>query len=129
MVMASCRIGYDFSTPEGPLTMKLAETPSRSAGLIISVFGVASSPMASLLNDGGNAKRTRARRPGQGAAGGSIFTSVLGKKLLFRGSAVLPGRQLRQRRLEEQLPIRLRALVVQGDHRGLSLVHGGKILP
>src|SRR6267378_6452270 len=49
MVTASCRIGYDFSTPDGPLTMKLAETPSRSAGLIISVFGVASSPMASLL--------------------------------------------------------------------------------
>src|SRR2546425_10647030 len=48
MVTASCRIGYDFSTPDGPLTMKLAETPSRSAGLIISVFGVASSPMASL---------------------------------------------------------------------------------
>src|SRR2546423_9397841 len=49
MVTASCRIGYDFSTPDGPLTMKLAETPSRRAGLIISVFGVASSPMASLL--------------------------------------------------------------------------------
>src|SRR5712691_994829 len=48
MVTASCRIGYDFSTPDGPLTMKLAETPSRSAGLIISVFGVASSPSASL---------------------------------------------------------------------------------
>src|SRR5712691_6920643 len=54
MVTASCRIGYDFSTPDGPLTMKLAETPSRSAGLIISVFGVASSPMASLL-----ARKTR----------------------------------------------------------------------
>src|SRR5712675_428218 len=54
MVTASCRIGYDFSTPEGPLTMKLAETPSSSAGLIISVFGVASSPMASLL-----ARKTR----------------------------------------------------------------------
>src|SRR5258706_9468123 len=49
MVTASCRIGYDRSTPDGPLTMKLADTPSRRAGLIISVFGVASSPMASLL--------------------------------------------------------------------------------
>src|SRR2546421_10805326 len=49
MVTASCRIGYDFSSPDGPLTMKLAEAPSRRAGLIISVFGVASSPMASLL--------------------------------------------------------------------------------
>src|SRR6267143_827168 len=49
MVTDSCRIGYDRSSPDGPLTMKLADTPSRRAGLIISVFGVASSPMASLL--------------------------------------------------------------------------------
>src|SRR5229473_3936479 len=131
MVTASCRIGYDFSTPEGPLTMKLAETPSRSAGLIISVFGVASSPMASLLagkNAGGRAKRTRARRPGQGAAGDRSSRPCLEESLLFRGSAVLPRRQLRQLRLEERLPLRFRVLIVQRDHRGLSLVHGGKVL-
>src|SRR5436305_9699784 len=45
IVTVIARIGYAFSTPLGPLTMKFAETPSRSAGLIISVFGVPSSPM------------------------------------------------------------------------------------
>src|SRR5258706_936178 len=49
MVTASFRIGYVRYTTDGPLTMKLADAPSRRAGLIISVFGVASSPMASLL--------------------------------------------------------------------------------
>jgi hypothetical protein len=44
--MTIWRIGYDFSTPDGPLTMKFADTPSRRAGLIISVFGLPSSPMA-----------------------------------------------------------------------------------
>src|SRR6266849_2919835 len=79
MVTASCRIGYDFSTPDGPLTMKLAETPSRSAGLIISVFGVASSPMASLLarktrrlggapSVRGRAGSVKERRAGSGSA-------------------------------------------------------------
>src|SRR5260221_981216 len=50
------RIGNAFSTPFGPFTMKLADTPSRSAGLIISVFGGPSSPMIVLvekLRDGG----------------------------------------------------------------------------
>src|ERR1700704_4954210 len=61
MVTASCRIGYDFSTPEGPFTMKLAETPSRRAGLIISVFGVASSPMDSLLAQLGGGASVRGR--------------------------------------------------------------------
>src|SRR3954469_6585069 len=100
MVTASCRIGYDFSTPDGPLTMKLAETPSRRAGLIISVFGVASSPMDSLLAQlgggasvrgrGGRVKeRTNRRRASRGdgelrgsTAGGraSASTSSLGWK-------------------------------------------------
>src|SRR5438132_6192084 len=73
MVTASCRIGYDFSTPDGPLTMKLAETPSRSAGLIISVFGVPSSPIDAPRNTAAaararkSAKRTGERRFGQGS--------------------------------------------------------------
>src|SRR2546425_2541891 len=67
MVTASCRIGYDFSTPDGPLTMKLAETPSRRAGLIISVFGVASSPMASLL-----ARKTGGLEERQAYEGGQV---------------------------------------------------------
>src|ERR1700682_1373828 len=49
MDIVSWRIGYAFSIPFGPLTMKLAETPSSNAGLIISVFGGPSSPMALLV--------------------------------------------------------------------------------
>ena len=45
MITVMDRIGNAFSTPFGPFTMKLADTPSRSAGLIISVFGGPSSPM------------------------------------------------------------------------------------
>src|SRR5438067_7463089 len=51
IVTVSWRIGYAFSTPDGALTMKFAETPSRSAGLIISVFGAASSRIALLAED------------------------------------------------------------------------------
>src|SRR5205823_12074188 len=43
------RIGKAFSTPLGPFTMKFADTPSRRAGLIISVFGGPSSPMIFLV--------------------------------------------------------------------------------
>src|SRR6267143_1717141 len=78
MVTASCRIGYDFSTPDGPLTMKLAETPSRRAGLIISVFGVASSPMESLLA-WRRSKRTRRGGHGQGAREGCRGSRVEGR--------------------------------------------------
>src|SRR5205823_6294994 len=38
IVTVSWRIGYAFSTPDGALMIKFPETPSRSAGLIISAF-------------------------------------------------------------------------------------------
>src|SRR5438874_5566174 len=51
--------------------MKFAETPSSSAGLIISVFGVASSPIACLARKSGafpgRCERTREGWAGQGA--------------------------------------------------------------
>src|SRR3954463_16386488 len=57
-------MGYAFSIPFGPFTMKLAETPSSRAGLIISVFGVPSSPM--LTSEVGK-ERTGEGRLGQGS--------------------------------------------------------------
>src|SRR5947208_12894737 len=173
MVTASCRIGYDFSTPDGPLTMKLAETPSRSAGLIISVFGVASSPMASLLarktggleepqayegglprSRSGDACPDARTMPGDGsqkhhrrhASDAELLLRrwlrlrlrrrlrsrlALGARLrigLSLRSGVLAGRELRQLGLEERLPVRLRVLVVERDHRHLALVDAGQVL-
>src|SRR5438132_6977282 len=40
MTNRSCRIGKVFTAPDGSLTMKFAPIPSRSAGSIISVFGL-----------------------------------------------------------------------------------------
>src|SRR5437899_10003195 len=71
MVTVMDRIGNAFSTPLGPFTMKFADTPSRSAGLIISVFGGPSSPMIFLVEkllDAGawrGAQRRGSRRFGQ----------------------------------------------------------------
>src|SRR5712692_7471164 len=112
MVTASCRIGYDFSTPDGPLTMKLAETPSRSAGLIISVFGVASSPMASLL-----ARKTRrlGGAPSVRGRAGSVKERRAGSG---SASAAQPGRAADRR---------LRVLVVR-DQRHLPLIHARQVL-
>src|SRR6266850_3623897 len=108
MVTVTARIGYAFSRPLGPLTMKLAETPSRSAGLIISVFGVPSSPMTpsqlGLLNEPGRGARgyggapvrsrsgrTRRERRAEGAA---LLASLVH---LLRIGAGLPLRLVRLR--------------------------------
>src|SRR5713101_6163738 len=154
MVTASCRIGYDFSTPDGPLTMKLAETPSRSAGLIISVFGVASSPMASLLArknrrlEGAPSVRGRAGSVKERPREGSLAELLLRRLLLHRRlrawialraglgiglplrrrSGVLGRRQLRQRSLDERLAVHLRVLVVVRDQRHLPLIHARQVL-
>src|SRR5438045_773596 len=76
--------------------MKFADTPSRSAGLIISVFGVASSPMVpSRTAHGRGRERTGERRFGQGSSGvGPLL--LLGRLVhLLRFRAALRLRALR----------------------------------
>ena len=45
----SWRIGKVFTAPDGSLTMKFAPIPSRSAGSIISVFGLVESTAIALF--------------------------------------------------------------------------------
>src|SRR5438105_1623834 len=72
MVSAIFCIGYDFSRPEGALTMKFALTPSSSAGSIISVFGLVVSTAIAFFRDDLRSKldiqRTGEPSRGQGAA-------------------------------------------------------------
>src|SRR3989441_9567881 len=111
--------------------MKLAETPSRSAGLIISVFGVASSPMASLLagkNAGGREAMGEEATPKTEMINPALLDGVSANFIVKGPSGVEKSYPMRQLAVtigrSDQCDISVKDSSMSGRHAEISKING-----